>query len=129
MAGDHGPRRRAQGALFHRSTTSIAAMRGYLRRRRLELHEPAPTRSEDQRNGDTCDGRSTGLRAEAAAGRGAGADILSRMSCSAACTLVISTASLSTLCRTKSRLAGAAAIVSSLVASRSDCQAKVAATP
>src|SRR5229473_86811 len=58
------------------------------------------------------------FRAGGAADRGGGVEILSRISRSAACTLVISTASLSTLCRTKSRLAGAAAIISSLVASR-----------
>jgi len=67
--------------------------------------------SEDQRSGNVCDGRSTGLRAEAAAGRGAGVEILSRISCSAACSLAISIASLSTLCRIKSRLAGATGIV------------------
>src|SRR5258706_15119315 len=90
---------------------------------------PRSDRSEDQRNGDVCDGRSTGLRAEAAAGRGAGVDILSRISCSAAWGWVISMARLSTLCRIKSRLAGAAALGCSFVASREDCQAKGAATP
>src|SRR6266403_3806496 len=49
----------------------------------------ATDRTEDQRDGVTCNGGGAGLRAGVAAGCGGGTEILSRMSCSAACSLVV----------------------------------------
>src|SRR6266436_5599950 len=64
------------------------------------------TRSEDQRTGGARAGggvSGAGLRAGTAAGDGGGAEVLSGAPCAAACSLVISAASLSTLCRTTAR--------------------------
>jgi len=71
----------------------------------------AAAQVEDQRNGATCNGGGTGLRAGAAAGCSEGAEILLRISCSAACSLVLKSrvicswpaASWSTLWRTAAR--------------------------
>jgi hypothetical protein len=109
------PRRRARAE----ARADVRAVPGEDARTARIGETRAPSRgSEDQRTGAACDGRSAGLRAGVATGRGGGVEILSRMSCSAACSLVISAVSLSTLCRIKSRPAGDAAIVSSLVPSR-----------
>src|SRR5712672_182124 len=54
-----------------------------------EARRVPPTRSEDQRAGASGNGGDAGLRTGAAAGCGGGAEILSRISCSAACSLVV----------------------------------------
>jgi hypothetical protein len=50
-----------------------------------EARRVSATRSEDQRDGASCNGDGTGLRTGAAADCNGGAEILSRISCSAAC--------------------------------------------
>ncbi len=104
--------------LAGRMIQGSAPSAGGVARRPIRQAMATPTRPASQRTGNACDGDCTGLRPGEATGCGGGTEILLRMSCSAACSLVISMARLSTLCRTKSRLAGAAAIVCSLVASR-----------